>query len=436
MRSDRSRKRFVFLCVAPATILFFIFMILPTLNVFRMSLYERGAYSPNETFVGLKNFQHLLKDTQFIRSMQNMILLVVVVTIITFAFALVFAAILTREKIKGQNFFRIIFYIPNILSVVVISGIFSAIYKPENGMLNSIIGLFRDMTDPILWKGEKLVIPSIIIAMVWQAVGYYMVMYMASMSSVPASLYESANLDGAGRLTQFFQITIPLVWTNIRTTLTFFIISTINMAFLFVKAMTSGGPNGASDVALNYMYSQKDAGLYGYSMAIGVVIFLFSFALSACVNRATSREPWSFKEENYEENGRKILPFGGGPVQIFYLFCADPAGCDDHCAGGMGVYGIHQAELGVLRQSVGTACRILLAELRQCVEWSQDGRIYAQLRSGHSAGSGAVAGDCAAGSLLPVPFPVQGEQAAEHAVYGRSVHQCQLYRSSHLPDAA
>ena len=98
MRSDKSRKRFVFLCVAPATILFFIFMILPTLNVFRMSLYERGAYSPNETFVGLKNFQHLLKDTQFIRSMQNMILLVVVVTIITFAFALVFAAILTRAK--------------------------------------------------------------------------------------------------------------------------------------------------------------------------------------------------------------------------------------------------------------------------------------------------------------------------------------------------
>ena len=92
MRTDKSRKRFVFLCVAPATILFFIFMILPTLNVFRMSLYERGAYSPNETFVGLKNFQHLLKDTQFIRSMQNMILLVVVVTIITFAFALVFCS--------------------------------------------------------------------------------------------------------------------------------------------------------------------------------------------------------------------------------------------------------------------------------------------------------------------------------------------------------
>ncbi len=76
--------------------------------------------------------------------------------------------------------------------------------------------------------------------------------------------------------------------------MTFFIISTINMAFLFVKAMTSGGPNGASDVALSYMYSQKDAGLYGYSMAIGVVIFLFSFALSACVNKATDRDTLEF----------------------------------------------------------------------------------------------------------------------------------------------
>lgn len=294
MKSSKRRSGFLVACIAPAAILFFVFMILPTLNVFRMSLYEKGAYSQTETFVGMKNFQVLMNDSNFIRSMQNMILLIMAVTIITFLFALTFAAILTRENIKGQNFFRIVFYIPNILSIVVIAGIFSAIYKPENGMLNSIIGLFRDMTDPILWKGESLVMVSLIIAMVWQAIGYYMVMYMASMSSVPESLYESSNLDGAGRLTQFFQITIPLIWTNIRTTLTFFIISTINMAFLFVKAMTSGGPNGASEVTLSYMYGQKDAGLYGYSMAIGVVIFLFSFALSALVNKVTDREPLEF----------------------------------------------------------------------------------------------------------------------------------------------
>ena len=286
MRS-KGRSRFIALCVTPATILFFLFMVMPTFNVFRMSLFQRGAYSPTETFVGLNNFKVLFKDVKFITSMQNTILLIVTVTIITFFFAIVFAAILTREKIKGQNFFRIIFYIPNILSVVVIAGIFSAIYKPENGMLNSILSMFSGRDIMILWKDQPMVIVSIIIAMVWQAIGYYMVMYMASMSAVPADLYESAGLDGAGRLSQFFEITLPLIWTNIRTTLTFFIISTINMAFLFVKAMVA---KGMADVGLSFMYAQKDEGLYGYAMAAGVIIFLFSFTLSAVVNHATKRD--------------------------------------------------------------------------------------------------------------------------------------------------
>ena len=286
MRS-KGRSRFIALCVAPATILFFVFMVMPTFNVFRMSLFERGAYSPTETFVGLSNFKVLFKDTKFIVSMQNTILLIVTVTIITFFFAIVFAAILTREKIRGQNFFRIIFYIPNILSVVVIAGIFSAIYKPDNGMLNSIFSLFAGRDVMVLWKDQPMVIVSVIIAMVWQAIGYYMVMYMASMSAVPVDLYESASLDGAGRLSQFFEITLPLIWTNIRTTLTFFIISTINMAFLFVKAMVA---KGMADVGLSFMYAQKDEGLYGYAMAAGVIIFLFSFTLSAVVNHVTKRD--------------------------------------------------------------------------------------------------------------------------------------------------
>ena len=289
MKSNFKRTGFILSCVAPAVILFAIFMVVPTFNVFRLSMYQRSTFNPNEVFIGMKNFQMLMKDANFIRSMQNMLLLIVMVTVFTMATALVFAGILTREKLKGQDFFRIVFYIPNILSVVVISGIFSAIYDIDRGLLNSILNIFGK--EGILWKGEQHVIMSLVIAMVWQAIGYYMVMYMASMSAVPGSLYESAGLDGADRLTQFFQITIPLIWTNIRTTLTFFIISTINMAFLFVSAMTGGGPNNASNVALLYMYNQKNlGGGYGYAMAIGVVIFLVSFGLSALVNKVTERE--------------------------------------------------------------------------------------------------------------------------------------------------
>ena len=289
MKSKFKRTGFVFLCVAPAVILFTLFMVVPTFNVFRLSLYQRSTFNPNEVFIGLKNFEMLMRDATFIRSMQNMLLLIVMVTIFTMGTALVFAGILTREKLKGQDFFRIVFYIPNILSVVVISGIFSAIYDVDRGLLNSILAVFGK--EGILWKGEQHVIMSLVIAMVWQAIGYYMVMYMSSMAAVPESLYETAGLDGASRVAQFFQITIPLIWTNIRTTLTFFIISTINMAFLFVSAMTGGGPNNASNVALLYMYNQKNlGGGYGYAMAIGVVIFLLSFGLSALVNKATERE--------------------------------------------------------------------------------------------------------------------------------------------------
>ena len=288
MRKDPKRTAFLWLCVAPAVILFTIFMVIPTCNVFRLSLFQRSTFNPKETFVGLQNFRYLLQDAVFIRSMQNTLLLIVMVTLFTMSTALIFAGILTREKLKGQNFFRVVFYIPNILSVVVISGIFSAIYDVDKGLLNSLLNLFGQ--EGILWKGEQHVILSIIIAMVWQAIGYYMVMYMAAMSAVPHSMYESAGLDGADRFTQFFQITIPLIWTNIRTTLTFFIISTINMAFLFVSAMTGGGPNNASNVTLLYMYNQKNlGGGYGYAMAIGVALFLVSFGLSALVNRVTRR---------------------------------------------------------------------------------------------------------------------------------------------------
>ena len=146
------------------------------------------------------------------------------------------------------------------------------------------------------WMGEpKIVLYSVIFALVWQAIGYYMVMYMASMAAIPEDLYEAASIDGATQIQSFFTVTLPLIWSNIRTTLTFYIISTINLSFLFVQIMSDGGPNGTTEVFLNYMYKQSyGAGAYGYGMAIGVVVFLFSFALSAIVNKITDREVLEF----------------------------------------------------------------------------------------------------------------------------------------------
>ena len=286
MNRAKSQRRFVFACLAPAVILVALFMFWPTVNVFRMSLYRMGGITNRKEFIGLQNFKTLMEDKNFLEAMQNTILIIVMVMIFTIVFAILFAAILQRGKFKGKNFFRVIFYIPNILSIVVIGGIFGAIYDPSNGLLNTFLEAVHLDFLTHKWMGEpKIVIYSIIFALVWQAIGYYMVMYMSGMSAIPEDLYEAASLDGSSEINTFFTVTLPLIWTNIRTTLTFYIISTINLSFLFV------GPNGKTEVFLNYMYKQAYGnGAYGYGMAIGVVVFIFSFVLAAIVNKITDRE--------------------------------------------------------------------------------------------------------------------------------------------------
>ena len=287
-RRKRERNLFILVCLLPALILFFTFLIYPTIEVFRMSMFKWGGFSNNQQFVGLDNFKILWQDENFFRTIQNTILLIVVVTLFTVVLAVLFAAILSTEKIRGNNFFRIIFYIPNILSIVVIAGIFSAIYDPKAGLLNAVLPEAWNK----LWLGDQsIVIYSLAFALIWQAIGYYMVMYMAGMANIPASLYEAADLDGAGKIGKFFNVTLPLIWNSIRTTLTFFIISTINLSFLLVQILTDGGPDGTTEVFLSYMFKQAYTNSsYGYGMAIRVVVFIFSFGLSGIVSHITKRD--------------------------------------------------------------------------------------------------------------------------------------------------
>lgn len=292
MRNSKEKKRFIVFGLLPSLILYTIFMVYPTINVFYESLFKTGGLSGNKTFVGLANFKLLFSDSNFIRSFQNTIFLIVIVTIVTMFLAIIFASILSREKIAGQNFFRIIFYIPNILSIAVIASIFAAIYGMDQGLINGFMRSFNSNHTNIPFLGDRMyVVYSIGFAMIWQAIGYYMVMYMSTMSQIPEHLYEAANLDGAGKIRQFFDITLPLTWQTIRTTLTFYVISNINIAFQIIKALTGGGPDGASLTLLNYQYEQAYTNSsFGYGLAIGVVVFLFSFILSAIIHRLTKRD--------------------------------------------------------------------------------------------------------------------------------------------------
>ena len=284
-RADKARTGFIIATVVPSLVLFLLFVILPVFNMLYTSFFSWDGIG-DKVFIKTENYEVLFHNEDFWSAFKNTLFLIFFVTIFTIGFALFFAAVLSKGKTKGKTFFRIVFYIPNILSIVVISAIFSAVFAPSYGVIGAIAKLFDKAYTG--WLGDMDAgMWCITFAMVWQAVGYYMVMYIAGMDGVPDHLYEAADLEGCSKIRQFFMITVPLTWDVIRTTLTFFIISTINMSFLFVDAMTQGQAN--SHVLLSYMYSFFGS-QYGYAMAIGMVVFVFAYGVSLIVQFLTRRE--------------------------------------------------------------------------------------------------------------------------------------------------
>lgn len=293
LASDRRRRAgFLAFCVIPSALLYLLFMVYPAINVFATSVYNWSGLSPVKTFVGLQNFATLLHDDLFWTSFKNTLFLMVVVTVATMALAMFFAYALTQSRLKEKNLYRVLFFFPNVLSIVVIGTLFSNIYSPNTGILNNMLRAVGLDNWCHAWLGKKeTVLWAVAIAMIWQAVGYYMVMYLAGMDSISPELYEAADIEGATNWCKFRRITLPLMWEIVRITLVFFIVSTLNMSFLFVTVMTNGGPNGGSEVLLSYMYRQAFTNAnFGYAMAVAVVIFLFSLVLALVLNKLTGEK--------------------------------------------------------------------------------------------------------------------------------------------------
>ena len=285
-------KSFIIVTVLPAVLLTVFFMIIPTIRVFSTSFYKVTSLSISSVYVGLDNYLYMLKDNYFRLALRNTFFLMIVVPTITLTLSLLFAVILTQSQLKEKGFYRTVFFFPSILSMTVIAILWSFIYHPSMGIINSFlraIGL-GNLAKP--WLGDaKFVLWAIAVTLIWQAAGYYMVMYIAGIDSIPLDIYEAATVDGAGFFRKLINITLPLLSGIIRITVVFALSGVINLSFVIVKIMTNGGPAGASSVLLQYMYTQAfNNSNFGYAMAIAVFTLIISFILSFFSVKFASRQ--------------------------------------------------------------------------------------------------------------------------------------------------
>ena len=294
-RQNRQKKAqplpILFICISvlPAVILTLMFTIWPTAQALYLSFTNATSLGLNNKFVGLDNYIYMFHDKSFIQSLINTAKLMAVVPVITLFCSLVLAFVLNQCKLKEMVLYRTLFYFPNIVSLTVVGIRWSFVFHPNVGIVNKILGAVGLESLQRSWLGDsKTALWCIAFTLLWQAAGYYMVMHIAAMDGISPEIYESATLDGASAWRKLISITMPLMKDIIGITFVLALSGTINLSFVLSQVMTGGGPNGASSVLLQYMYTQGFVnGNFGYAMAITVFTLAISVALSMLSRKLT-----------------------------------------------------------------------------------------------------------------------------------------------------
>ncbi|MBE3557589.1 MAG: sugar ABC transporter permease [Firmicutes bacterium] len=278
VQPQRQRTFFLLICLVPTLLLFVVFTVYPLFSGLYLSFFDWTGLSQHRTFVGLANYDHLLHDPIIPKTIWHDYFLVLTKVIGIMVLSLFFAVALTQLRIKEAPVYRILFFFPNLMAVVVIGILWSFIYNPDLGLINAglrAIGL-DSWARP--WLGDQQwALPSLVLPSVWAGIGLFMLMLMGGILNVPKEIYQSARIDGASEWQQFWHLTIPLVWPQIRNSVLYIVITTLNGSFIIVQIMTQGGPNNATQVMGSYLYQQAFQQFhFGYGAAIGVMILILS----------------------------------------------------------------------------------------------------------------------------------------------------------------
>lgn len=271
-----------FLFLLPSLVILSIFVFIPLIQNFYYSLYDFSVFSQTKTFVGLDNFIILLKDKVVRTALANNFKYAIISVIFQVALALVLAYILEDNIFRRvAPFFRVVYFMPVMISISVIALLFGFIYNPQIGLLNSFLDLIGlgELGKP--WLGNSTTAIYAVIAMSqWQSIGFIMVIFIVAIQKIPKELYEAAEMDGAGKVRRFFSVTVPQVREAIFVN-TLITITGSMLVFNEPYILTNGGPGFSSTTMAVHMYQEgfvKDN--MGYASTLAIIIFILTAILA------------------------------------------------------------------------------------------------------------------------------------------------------------
>ena len=287
----------IIVCLLPALIIYTYVVILPIINAFNYSFYNWSG-GPQAKYVGWKNYQILLKDTSFWHAFSNNIWIAVLCIAGQIGIAFVFSALLTSRFVRFKKLHRVVAYFPATISAVVVGFTWSFIFNYDYGLVNVILRALHlgNLAKPWL-DNPNTIISVVSIPLIWQYIGYYMVIIMAPMTSIDPSIYEMAELDGATGVQKAVKITLPLIKGSIAVAVMLCIAGNMKI-FDHIYVMTNGGPGTSSMVmALQVYKTTFIKNQFGYASAMSIGILVLSLGLVG-ISRLIITRPWR-KESDY-----------------------------------------------------------------------------------------------------------------------------------------
>ena len=284
----RNRVGVFCLFCLPLLAMYLLFSFTPLIQTFYYSITDWSGYG-DYNFIGFQNFQKVFNDAKFWNAMFNNVKFFIVGGVIVFGLALLCAALITQSRLRESKYYRIILYMPNILSGVVIAVLWKFIFSPNFGLLNSMLEAVGLADWCKNWLGTKETAFGAIMAVwAWSGFGYYMLLMIAAIEGVPTTYLEAAEIDGANGVQRFIHIVLPMVMNMVRTCLVFFTMNAFTGIYVLVKFMTDGGPSGKTDVIIRYIYSTAfGSSKFGLSAAQGVVVCILVGALIMIMLKVT-----------------------------------------------------------------------------------------------------------------------------------------------------